>query len=411
MDTGGRTLIVGGGIFGLGTAWALARAGFGRVAVLERHQLGSGATALAGGLVSAQTWNDLDADLIRTTRSRIEELVAWGSNHAEPAARTAWHAVGGLTVAGPAHHAYLDAIHRRSRRLGEPAEVLEASEAARKIPRLRFGRDERVLVGPRDGYVESTDLVELLRRQCRGLGVELREARDVSALWVEDGAARGVIDAGAGREPADRVVVAGGAWTAAFLARAGAPVPALAYRTQLAALEMPGAHELPVVHDGVHRFYARPESATRFLAGDGTELRPFDPDAFNPAPDAAFIESIARGVLARFRDGDAARYRTGWAGLCVGTPDRRPLAGPVPGLANLWVLTGDNGFGLMRGLALGELLAAAIAGRRPPQAAACDPARFGAEPPTDFPLSEGFSFPPEEAPATTLRAKGKPVRP
>src|SRR5215204_3520122 len=48
-------LIVGGGIVGLSTAVACQRAGLGSVLVIERDQLGSGATGGAGGLLSADT--------------------------------------------------------------------------------------------------------------------------------------------------------------------------------------------------------------------------------------------------------------------------------------------------------------------------------------------------------------------
>jgi glycine/D-amino acid oxidase-like deaminating enzyme len=198
--------------------------------------------------------------------------------------------------------------------------------------------------------------------------------------------------AGGGAQRADAVVLAAGARTRLLAATAGATLHALAYRTQCATLELPEADRVPVLHDTVHGFYARPESATRFLAGDGTELRPFDPDAFNPAADTAFIEATAHRVLVRFAGGDAARYRTGWAGLCVGTPDRRPLLGPAPGVGGLYVMTGDNGFGLMRGLALGDLLAASIAGRADGSATGLAVGRFNGMDPDAFPLAEGFSF-------------------
>ena len=79
--------------------------------------------------------------------------------------------------------------------------------------------------------------------------------------------------------------------------------------------------------------------------------------------------------------------RAGWAGLCVATPDRRPLCGPVPGHAGLYIVTGDNGFGLMRSLALGQRLAEAVHGLLDPD---LDPARFGPGASDDFVLREGY---------------------
>ncbi len=72
---------------------------------------------------------------------------------------------------------------------------------------------------------------------------------------------------------------------------------------------------------------------------------------------------------------------------------RRPLVGPVPAgpgadpIDGLHVLTGDNGFGLMRCLALGERAADAVHGRAEP---GLDPARFADVDPDGFPLREGY---------------------
>ncbi len=392
VDTHARVVVVGGGIFGLGTAYALARAGFGHVQVLERSQLGSGSTAYAAGILSLHTWHDGEAALILRTRQLIEELVAWGQQEELAAAATAWHPVGAVTIASSANRARLEQMHARMRRLRLGGDFLDAAQAQGKYPHLQFDREEVALTSLEDGYVESTDLVELLRARSKALGVRFREGVDVTHVSVADGRADGVAWAD-GRERADHVVVAGGAWTPGLLARSGFALPAIPYRTQLSTLEFPHADRVPVLHDTAHHFYTRPESATRMLAGDGTQLRRFSPDAFNRAADGEFIESIARRVVERFRDGGQARYRTGWAGLCVGTPDKRPLAGAVPGADGLCVLTGDNGFGLMRGLALGEVTAAAVEGRKDERLTELSPARFGSPPPQEFALAEGFSYP------------------
>jgi glycine/D-amino acid oxidase-like deaminating enzyme len=392
VDPHERVLVVGGGIFGMSAAVALAQRGHARVEVLERDHLGSGSTAYAAGILSTQTWNDHDARLIHRTRGLLEELVAWGRREDLPAAATAWHPVGGITVAAPRHAARLDEMAARNRRLGIAADVLDAREAAKRFPGFRFGPDETVLTGPSDGYLESTDVVELLRRRGRALGVRIREGVAVESVKHEGGHVRGVALRGGASERADRVVVAGGAWTRGLLARSGLTFHAIPYRTQIATIDLEGAGDQPVLHDTALGFYARPESANRMLAGDGTQLRSFDPESFNRAADAEFVEATAGRVVERFAHGAAARYRTGWAGLCVGTPDRHPLAGPFPGVAGLHLLTGDNGFGVMRGLALGELVAAAVDGERREDAEALRIDRFGPTDPDRFVLAEGFSF-------------------
>jgi len=50
-------------------------------------------------------------------------------------------------------------------------------------------------------------------------------------------------------------------------------------------------------------------------------------------------------------------------GIYDNTPDRRPLLGPVNGVDGLFVAAGFSGHGFMIAPAVGELVAASIAGR------------------------------------------------
>lgn len=395
MDTHARIAVVGGGIFGSATALGLGRLGYAQVELVERDHLGSGSTALAGGLLSLHTWNDADAQLIFETRQQLVELVEWGREQELPAHRTAWNPVGGLTIGPQTAVPFLEAFRARLASFALKGDLLEATEVRRRFPAFRLADDERALWSSEGGVIESTDLLDLVRAQARELGVRVRESRPVEKIALEKGGISGLRFQDGETARYDAVVVCGGPWTKKLLATCDAYVPLAPYRTQIATIEIPEAAGTPVLHDLSHGFYSRPESETRLLAGDGTQLHEFDPDRFDSHPDADFVEAIAGRVLLRFTHGDRARYRKGWAGLCAGTPDRRPILGPVPGVDGLWVLTGDNGFGLMRGLALGRRLVAEIAGRTVvPEDPGLRSDRFGPSPPRFFPLAEGFSIPP-----------------
>jgi 4-methylaminobutanoate oxidase (formaldehyde-forming) len=62
------------------------------------------------------------------------------------------------------------------------------------------------------------------------------------------------------------------------------------------------------------------------------------------------------------------------------SPDGRFVAGPVPGLAGLWVASGCNGSGFSSSPAIGEALAAWITGGEPGLLATLAPDRFPALP-------------------------------
>lgn len=385
-------VVVGGGIFGVSAALALAENGCTNVTLLEKGQVASANTALAAGILSYQTWNAADAQLIHETRQRVEALTDWAAEAGLPAARTVWHPVGGVAIA-PAHQRpLLEGMATRTRELGVEVELLSGTEGAGYLPHLHVDPDEHVLVTPGDGYLESTDLADLARRRAESLGVRFRENTGVRAVAAAGARVESVELADGSRLPAAEVVLACGAWTKPLAATAGAALPAIPYRTQLMAVDLPGADQTPVVHDVVQGFYTRAESGLRMLAGDGTVLREFDPETHVGTADQDFIEATSRRIVHRFKEGKNAHFRNAWAGLCVGTPDRRPLAGSAGRVRGLWVLTGDNGFGVMRGLALGALVANLVTGRKEPRLPGVDPRRFGHRPRDSFPLAEGFNL-------------------
>jgi sarcosine oxidase, subunit beta len=363
-----RILVVGGGALGCSAALALAEAGH-DVVLRERGRLGDGASSRAAGILSTMTWNDDDFRLIQTTRGRLGELISLAMIEGEAAARTAWRPEESLMIAAGKGRAYLADVEARLERLGEEPERLDYRSAAREFPGIAFAPGEEVVVAQEDGVMEAGDFLAALRTRLVAEGVRIEEYA-----------------AGTGGEQ-EATVLAAGAWTADLAANLGVTLPLLAYRTQLASLQLPSA-DVPIVHDTVHHIYWRPEAEDSFLCGNGTRLQPHDPEAFDASTDAEFRDHVAAAVSARLERGAQARWRTGWAGLCVGTPDRRPLCGPVWGRDDLFVLGGDNGFGLMRSLGLGERLADAVDGR---VVAETDPRRFGSDPPRAFALREGYA--------------------
>lgn len=394
-----RITVVGGGILGASAALALAQDSH-QVTLVERGSLGSASTAKAAGILSTMTWNDDDYRLIATTRGLIGETISLAMSEGARAARGAWKPVASLAVADAHGAKALDAMADRLERMTEEPQRLAHREAAREFPGVTFAPGEEALVAQEDGVVEAGDLFLALRTRLEGEGARVLENVAVPPMACTSAEAHVTVPGHPEVGQADVVVVAGGSWTSSYLGAAGLRLPVQNYRTQLANLELGGAGELPIVHDLVRHFYTRPESDGTFLAGNGTQLRPFAPDDYNEAADPEFLHSVAQRVVARFERGAEARLRRGWAGLCVATPDRRPLCGPlhpswlqgghatgqaVP--SNLFVLTGDNGFGLMRGLALGARLADAVAGRVHP---ATDPRRLGAHASASFEMREGY---------------------
>ncbi len=353
--------IIGGGILGTASALALAERGF-EVTLWDPNGLGQQATAKAAGILSTMTLCDEDFQLIQETRGAVGGLISLALAAGETTARGAWRPEDSILIGRPDT---LDPMQERVERLGEEMDRLDHRAAAAEFPELEFYPGEEVLIAQEDGVIEAGDLMAAMATRLRDEGVEVKQER--------------VVD-----RPEGPVVVAAGAWTPRLLAAWGHPIAATTYRAQACRVAIPGEHI--IVHDTRHDFYARPDGEG-LVAGDGTRFGHFDPDDYDETGDPAFREHIARGIVSRFKAGGDATINAHWAGLCVATPDQAPYCGLVPGTDDVWTLTGDNGHGLMRGLALGERLADAVEGQIDQR---MDPARFPAD--HEFTPREGYAI-------------------
>lgn len=353
----------------------------------ERQHPGTGATGRAAGLVSTHLRQESDIRLVLETRRRLLDLRQWGLRQELPSASGVYHAPGGLTTMPLADRGRLERLAERIRRSGGQCELLEPKAIeARKWALVGF--DDAVGIHSKDdGYVEAQDLVDLLGARVRDRGAKLHAESPVRLRF--DGNTCIGLETPGGVVASDHVVLAAGAWSKELLGRSRLPVPIKPYRTQLAQLEYP-SRDVPIFHDTRQRVYARPDGPNRILVGDGTEHVESTPDGYRTSVDDWFIEKVASSMTACLRDGGSARFRTGWAGLCVATPDRDPLIGGYPNMANLSLMVGDNGFGVMRCMALGRIGAQSVLGTKAPEATTYDPRRVAMD--SDFDVREGFEL-------------------
>ncbi len=353
--------VYGAGCLGLGAALALAEDGH-DVTVIDPNGVGTGASSKAAGIVSTMTWNDDDFHLVQQTRGRLGSLIA-EAQFDVPAAEGLWRSHDSLTIAKGPQLRTMDDIQDRVERLGEETHRLDHRQAAAEYPDLHFEQGEEVLIAQEDGYVEAGDLCTVL-------------------AWAAEEEGAKIVRQAVGAP--DTTVLAMGAWTPAELARRDISLPLASFRVQAASIGMPVS--VPIVHDVANGCYFRPESAGTILAGDGTRLWPHDPEDYDEAADTEFRDSIAERLVRRIPAADQAVWRRGWAGLVVGTPDRRPVCGPVAD--DVHVLSGDNGFGIMRCIALGRRLADGVDGDVQAETA---PARFAGFV-DEWALQEGFGW-------------------
>jgi glycine/D-amino acid oxidase-like deaminating enzyme len=373
-------VIVGAGVWGSSAALAAMRRGAGSVLLLEA-EIGPAqrTSAKSGGIVTDLLWHPHDRELVRRSRTLYQEA-SLGADDPH-----LWQAAGMVTL-GRADQAELFATTcERLLRRQVPVRMLDREGLGRAFPALdRLPADMIALHTPDDWHVNPTAYAQWAVSAARRLGLFVQMSAPIHRLELHP---RSVAVHLADRTTVEggRLLVCAGTWSRRLLKSAGLDIALRPYRTQLSSVHFAAPHDLPIVWQLETDLYLVPEGERELLAGDGTEEGESDPDAFRETGDAGFIASVAERIVGLTSRGDGAGVRTAWAGLCGATPDRRPLLGRLA--PHLYCACGDQGIGVMRGPALGEL--AALVALEQAEAPELDPLRFV---PSEFPIRPGFTL-------------------
>ena len=380
-------IILGAGVVGLGTAWALKKAGVNRVLVLERHVVAGGASSRGTGSVHVQRWTETDVRLIQ----RSQALMADIAQEVGPAFQ--FNRVGRLTLVPHEDVERMQGFVEMFRHCGVDVEMLSTAQLMKLIPGIETADVGVAAYTRQDGCVYPGGLTWSLAGLLRQAGGLVMEGVDVRSICLEGATARGVYVGFP--EPvlleAPIVVVAAGAWSGLLLGHSGLKLPIQQIRTSTVVAmvtDAAGCEPIPSFLDAVQGgfSYIPRNPGTLVLAGGasddpvaaGDEQLDPTPPPYTEQRRAEVFEALNRCALHRFPGWTFGPVLGGWSGMLDTTPDAHPIAGEYPGVSGLHLACGLSGYGVMRGIALGEAVALRALGKEPPASiAAFDPGRFG----------------------------------
>jgi glycine oxidase len=369
----GTTLIVGGGVMGLGVAWRLAQAGR-PCLVLDRREPGREASWAAGGMLAPYA----EVEFHEHEHLALGEAsqVRWPSFAAEleaaADARIGFDRTGTLLVARDRDDAEaLGRTHRYLREHGHDVDWLDGAEARRREPALDPGVPGAVWC-PGDWQVDNRALVEALETAARRAGAEVRAGAVVTEVRTQGGRAIGVTLESGEELDGDAVVVAAGAWSRG-IAGLPRPIPVRPVRGQMLLTRVrPG--EQPLLRHVVRGVdvYLVPRADGRLVIGATSEDRGFD-RASSVGGAFALIES-ARELLP---DLDESELVDHWVGFRPASRDHGPLLGPCS-MPGVHLITGHYRNGIQQAPISIDTVAAGVLGAElPPAALPFAPARLG----------------------------------
>ncbi len=376
MSETADVIIVGGGVMGASIAWHLAQRQAGRIVLLERAALGSGSTGRSVASIDGLTFQSHAVELFARSAAFFRQ------GDALLDAPCGFVQTGSVVLAGAEQEAGLITAVAHMQTAGVNIQLLTPEELAGLEPNMAFGGVTAASYAPQAGYADPVLTTQAFAGAARRLGVDVQQGRAVTGLRREGRRIVGV-DTAVGSIAAPIVIVAAGAWSDPLLRTVAIQLDLQPVRHPVVCLRRPSTfgpahHSLLDLTLGI---YARPETGGLTLLGSLNPQVGYDP--INPdggpgyVPDDYLLWTMER-LTQRYPALVRGELLTGWAGIMTISPDWQPVIGGWPDVTGLYCATGFSGQGFQISPAVGDFLAALIAGDRVSQLVPFSPDRLTA---------------------------------
>ena len=345
-------VVIGGGIVGVATAWALAERHAGRVLLLERNALGAGASGKSGALVRVHYTNPHDSKLA------LLSLDVWRQWSERVGGPSPFSAVGFAQVVGPELVGALERNTERLREQGAETRVISAAELRALDPAARVEDVGAAAYEPHGGYCDALAAVRGFARRARQLGAVVAEGVEARAILADGGRVRGVRTS-VGDVACGAVVNAAGAWSAALLQPLGIalPVRPKPIMTHFLAWPDDAPRQHLVYIDAILGTYFRPDEGRYTLVGAPWPKTDIEPDAEPFTVEAEATEAARRTVARRLPFLERATPSGGRHAFDGYSDDWHAILDRDAGLEGLYLATGMSGTGFKIAPAVGMALA------------------------------------------------------
>ncbi len=360
-NNGYDSILVGGGVIGLASAWRAARQGA-RVCVLERERPAAGATGVAAGMLAPAGEASWGEEALLSLN--LESLRGWPAFARELEGESEMEI--GFVTHGALHVALdrdeAEALRRRyelHRKLGLESEWLPG-RACRK---LEPGLAPTVSGGahvPGEASVDPRRVVAALLGALDRRSVDVHAGAEVVAAEQRNGLWR--VDTADGRSFGARaLILAAGCWSggAEWIPLEARP-PVRPVKGEIVTLR--GSADQPACERIVagERVYMVPRADGRLIVGATVEERGFDTTVT-----AGGVHELLREAYRLIPEIAELELVETTAGLRPGTPDNAPLIGSSA-TDGLLIATGHFRNGVLQAPLTAACIAALLAGEEPP---------------------------------------------
>jgi sarcosine oxidase len=356
-------VIVGGGVVGSATAYALSRAAHHsqRIVVIEKDSTYAySSTARSAGGVRLQFSTPENIALSRATVALIRNLKATFG----PDADVSFREQGYLLLASESGQSILSQNVAVQKAHGADTVLLDQAQLAARFPWLNLSGVVAGSFGQsNEGWIDPVSLMTLLRQAAKAAGVSFLDGV-VSGTDVRSGCVTNVRLADGRTIACGALVNAAGAGSGKLALHAGVALPVEPRKRYVYVIDTkqatPAMRAGPLTVDpsGV---WMRPEGQV-FICGispsEVDEPPAIDLDLIDYEP---FEQIVWPSLAARIPAFEEAKLLNAWAGFYdYNTLDQNAIIGAHSEIANLYFATGFSGHGLQQAYAAGRAIAELI---------------------------------------------------
>lgn len=356
MSETADVVIVGGGLEGCASAWALSQRGVTDVVVLERNTVASGMTGKSSGIVRCHY------GVSSLAAMAADGLEVFEQAHDLFGVDIGFRQTGYVVGVGEQNVDSLRKSLAAQRSVGVQTEEIDKADVAKLWPFADLTPFAAFGWEPRGGYGDAYQTAQAFSTSARAAGARVRQGATVTELLTDGDRVTGVLLADGTTIAAGTVVVATGVWTRPFLQPYGIDVPIKVIREQIVMIN-PGLEigPVPVFSDLVSLQYVRPEVGGDILFGNSDlpgygDIAPADPDDYLNRATEDFVDLTVDKVGTRFPGFPDASISSSYAGCYDVTPDWNPVISTTP-LDGLVLAAGFSGHGFKIAPAVGRLVA------------------------------------------------------
>lgn len=344
-------VILGAGVMGASIAFQLARRKAGRIVILDKEHVGSGASGRSSALIRMHYTFPPEVQLALVSLKMFQH---WTEIVGEAGV---FRRTGFVRLVHSVDAERLKKNVAMQRSLGVHVELIDRHQLKALEPDWEVDDIDLAAYEPDSGYGDGNVVANDFLSRARDLGAVYLPKTMASSFVIEGKRIRGVRTE-QGEIHAPVVIAATGPWTRPLFRGTEYDPPIENEYHQVAILKnAPGMRGGGCACiDSITLTYLRSDGSDKCLVGDFYGQRPVDPDNFPQRASEADLEEMIERAARRLPKLENAEVVRGTTGVYDITPDSCALLGPVPGIEGLYICAGFSGMGFKISPAIGIVM-------------------------------------------------------